>query len=95
MSKTTEYSIHDTFAVTIAFVISGPAVVLAMILATKLDGMPTQSIDEWLRAAGTITLIAGLAGLFIDGLRWSSRLLWRGQIPFRVNLRKVLRDNLA
>lgn len=95
MSKPSKQPIHDTFAVTIAFAISGPAVVLAMILATKLAGMAGPGVDEWLRAGATITLTAGLAGLFVDALRLTSRRFWRGKIPFKVNLRKVLNDNLA
>ena len=98
MSTETRQSLRSTFAVTIAFAIGAPVLMLVMFFVADLAGSRSvlaQGATGWAVAAANISVFAGFAGLLVDAARLLARLFWRKKIPYRLKLKKVLKENLA
>lgn len=91
-------SIRTTFAVTIAFAVAAPILLLLMLFVEGLAGSSIESAlgaTGWLVAAANVSAFAGFAGLLVDMSRLLARLFWRKKIPYRLKLHKVLKQNLV
>lgn len=98
MNTQSGQSVQRTFAVTIAFAIGAPVLMLVLFLVSDLAGGQSglaQGATSWLEAGVRISVLAGFAGILVDALRLAARLFWRRKIPYRLKLHKVLKANLV
>ncbi len=98
MDLPTKQPFHSTFAITISFIVGAPLVTSALILASSMAGNSVGAAEHsagWLGTCLTVAAYAGFAGILVDLMRFVTTLAWRKKIPFRLKLRKVLKDNLA
>ena len=98
MGTESRQSLRSTFAVTIAFAIGAPVLMLVMFFVADLAGSPSfkaQGTTGWFVAIAYISAFAGFAGVLVDAARLLATLFWRKKIPYRLKLKKVLKQNLA
>ena len=89
---------QDTFAISIAFIVGAPLLTFLLILASSLTGdgfAASQRPSDWLATCLSVAAYAGFAGILVDSMRLVTKLVWRKKIPFRLKLKKILKDNLA
>jgi hypothetical protein len=94
----TEHPFHRTFATTIAFVIAAPLLTAALILSSYLPGEQfgvVQRPVDGFETCLTVAAYAGFAGVLVDLMRLVTRRVWRKKLPFRLKLKRVLKDNLS
>jgi hypothetical protein len=89
-------SIKD-FAVTLSFALGGVVICgILYINARYVDpALANQDIGAWVDATLLAMAYIVLSGLVVDALRLVARAVWTKKLPFRLKLKKVLRENLA
>ena len=90
-------SMRNIFNVTIAFFVGGSAVsfvLYALVSLGFLTELARGGVD-WFALSLAIASFAALSGLIVDAMRLLAGLLWRGKPPYRLKLRKILKQNLA
>ena len=90
-------SMRNIFSVTIAFFIGGMAVSFALYVLVGFGFITelARGVDDWFALSLAIAGLAALSGLIVDGMRLLATLLWRGKPPYRLKLRKILKQNLV
>jgi hypothetical protein len=79
MSTHSIQSLRDTFAVTAAFAVATPILLLVMFLVADMPGSSSgQSIGvtDWYKIGATVVAFAGFAGLMVDTMRLLAGRYW-------------------
>ena len=84
-------------SVTIAFFLGGAAVSVVLYVLVRLGFLAelARDVDDWFALGIAIASFAALSGLLVDAMRLLASLFWRGKPPYRLKLRKILKQNLA
>ena len=79
MSTHSIHSLRDTFAVTAAFAVVTPILMLVMFLVADVpwssSGQPI-SVTDWYKVGATVIAFAGFAGLMVDTMRLLANRYW-------------------
>lgn len=79
MSTHSIHSLRDTFAVTVAFAVATPILMLVMFLVADVPGANSgQSfgVTDWYKVGATVVAFAGFAGLLVDTMRLLASRYW-------------------
>ncbi len=90
-------TVRNAFSVTIAFFLGGGAVSIVFYVLVRLGflGESGDGVDDWLGLGVAIASFAALSGLIVDAMRFVATEVWRGKPPYRLKLRKILKEHLA
>ena len=97
MGKAAMTSMRNIFSVTIAFFIGGTAVSFVLYTVVRFGFLAelARDVDNWFALGLATASFAALSGLIVDSMRLLASLLWRGKLPYRLKLKKILKQNLA
>ena len=95
--KTAMTTLRNLLSVTIAFFLGGGLVSMVFYVLVQLGFLtePGYRVDDWLALGMAIASFAALSGLIVDAMRFLATVVWRGKPPYRLKLRKILREHLA
>ena len=90
-------TLRNLLSVTVAFFLGGVVVSFVLYLLVELGFLHelAPDVDDWFALGIEITSLAVLSGLIVDAMRCLAAVLWRGKPPYRLKLRKILKQNLV
>ncbi len=90
-------TMRNILSVTIAFFLGGVVVTFVIYTLVRFGFLAelAHGVDDWFALGLATASFAALSGLIVDAMRLLASLLWRGKPPYRLKLRKILKQNLA